>query len=123
MIFLLDETLEKLRELKTLEDKKSTLSQEEKKKFKEYKKMIRTYILFINSQYTCISLLSKYSQDTLLHEETREKLIGNINYTVNELNNKDAVQKFKISPELRKKVDWNPQMIMNKIVELYINYS
>lgn len=30
---------------------------------------------------------------------------------------------FRISEDLKKKISWNPQFIMTKIVELFINYS
>lgn len=42
---------------------------------------------------------------------------------MNTLHNENAGKKYKISKELKSEINWNPQTIMLRIVELYINYS
>ena len=129
LIYMLDETLSKIREIKKYEDliespEFATMNMIQKteatQKFEENKRMVKSVILFVNEYYALIVTISAVSQDAFMKNEVRDKFIGNLNYSIQELNGPKARE---INIKNKKELGFDPKLIMQYIIQVYLNFE
>lgn len=127
LIYLLDDSLNRLKEIKAHEDNEANLSslnpQEKLEKlriYEENKRVASTFLLFLNSYYENLDFFSSLGSDVLILEEIREKLVNNLNYTVEALNGQNAMA---LKTKNMKKLHFDPKHILKSIINLYLNLS
>ncbi|CAD8174467.1 unnamed protein product [Paramecium pentaurelia] len=118
MIFLLDECLSRMKKMKNLESQQQNMEQQQ-----EYFKLqqeLKTFTTFLQEYYKNIQVFSEVQPEAFLTDEIRDKLANNLNYTLEQLNGKQAIQ-YKI--QSLESVKFDPKLIMGNVIELYINFS
>lgn len=127
IIYLLDESLMKLKEIKIYEDSESSMNTlsfqerlEKKQNYEQTKKILKTFLDFLNAYYENISLMSSFVSDVLISEALREKIVFNLNYTIEALNGKNALE---LKVKNMKRLNFDPKFILKCIIQLYLNLS
>ena len=127
IIYLLDESLMKLKEIKIYEDSESSMGIlsfqekiEKKQNYEQTKKILKTFLDFLNAYYENISLMSSFVSDVLISEALREKIVFNLNYTIEALNGKNALE---LKVKNMKRLNFDPKFILKCIIQLYLNLS
>lgn len=123
LIYLLDEALSKLKDIKAYEETEGNIINlqekfEKNKAYEENKRLVSTFLLFLNSYYENLDMFSYLGSDTLILEEIREKLVNNLNYTVEALNGQNALA---LKTKNMKKLNFDPKLILKCIIRLYLN--
>lgn len=68
-----------------------------------------------------MTMISKFAQDALLVEEIRSKMVMNINYIMNNLNNDVAAKLYKVKD--MEQILFKPKIVIKYVIRLYINLS
>ncbi|CAD8112797.1 unnamed protein product [Paramecium sonneborni] len=118
MIFLLDECLTRMKKMKNLESQLQDM--EQKQEYSKLQSELKTFTIFLQEYYKNIQVFSEVQPEAFLTDEIRDKLANNLNYTLEQLNGKQAVQ-YKI--QSLESVNFDPKLIMGNVIELYINFS
>ena len=125
LIYLLDETLSKLKQIKEYEETEATITNpmekmEKTRIFEENKRLVSTFLIFLNAYYENLDFFSYVGSKTLILEEIREKLVNNLNYTIEALNGKNSLE---LKSKNMKKLNFDPKFILKCIVHLYLNLN
>ena len=129
LIYMLDETLSKIREIKKYEDLIEATEfpimnmiqrAEANQKYIENKKIVKSVIVFLNGYYELIVTISAVSQVDFIKNEVRDKFISNLNYSIQELNGSRAEE---INIKNKKELGFDPTLIMQYIIQVYLNFQ
>ncbi|CAD8115932.1 unnamed protein product [Paramecium sonneborni] len=118
MIFLLDECLTKIKKMKSLESQQRDMEQQQD--YFKLQQELKTLSIFLQEYYNNIQVFSEVQPEAFLTDEIRDKLANNLNYTLEQLNGKQAAQ-YKI--QSLGSVNFDPKLIMGNVIELYLNFS
>jgi len=129
IIYLLDESFSKLRDIKSYQedmetDVMSNLSMEERQQkqaeHERDKKIVHTLCTFLNSYYEMGACITKVSPDFFLTEEIKDKFITNLNYTLQQLNGPNATS---MKVQNMKELNFDPKFLLRSIVQVYLNFK
>jgi len=129
IIYLLDESFSKLRDIKRYEeeietDLMSNLSMEERQQkqmdYEKDKKIVQTLCTFLNAYYEMGACITKVSPDFFLIEEIKDKFITNLNYTLQQLNGPNATS---MKVQNMKELKFDPKFLLRNIVQVYLNFK
>jgi len=129
LIYMLDESLMKVRDMKKYEDLQespefATMNMvqrtEAQQKYDESKRILQSLIIFLNEYYSLLVSITGVAQSAFMRVEIKDKLIGNLNYSIQELNGPRSKElNIKNKQELR----FDPKFIMQCIIEVYLNFE
>jgi len=129
LIYMLDETLTKIRDIKHFEDliesqEYATMGMvqrtEAQQKYEESKRMVKTVILFLNEYYSLIATISEVTPQSFMKPEVKDKLIANLNYSLHELNGPRSKE---LNIKNKKELKFDPKFIMQCIIKVYLNFA
>lgn len=127
LIYLLDESLSRLRTIKKFQDEEETEEyinlplNEKQQRMDNYNKAKHEATIFLtllNQYYALFASLTAINQQAFLSEELKDKVVNNLNYCLAELNGKNSMSlKVKNMKELR----FNPKFILKGVINVYLN--
>lgn len=130
ILALLDDVIEKMHEIKSFQQETENNHillifsfhdrHERAIMHEQNKKLIQTFLSFINGYYNMLSAAIKVSPDFFLKEEIKEKLIVTLNYSIQQLMGKNPKKlKMKAMRELK----FDPKLILENITQIYLNFQ
>jgi hypothetical protein len=127
--YMLDDTLGKVRDIKKYEDEAeteqfATLPEEEKNMRRQHyegaKNFVKNFLFILIEYYHVIVTITTATQKPFMRMEIKEKLITNLNYTINELNGPGSKN---INVKNKKDVGFDPRTIMECVMQVYLNFE
>ena len=88
--------------------------------YEENTSLVSSFLFFLNAYYDNLDLFSYIASKALIMEEIREKLVNNMNYTIEALNGKNSLA---LKTKNMKNLNFDPKFILKCIVHLYLNLS
>jgi ubiquitin conjugation factor E4 B len=81
--------------------------------------MVKTLLTFLNSYYELIANVTRITKKVFLTFELKDKLVNNLNYTIERLNGKNWKDlKLRNKEEFK----FDPKGILKSIIEVYLNF-
>jgi len=129
IIYLMDESFEKLRKIKEYQDEVETpefqaLPYQEKHirmaNFEENKRLVQPFLALFYEYYGMIASITLVSRDFFLTDAIKDKFVTNLNHCLKQLNGKEALN---LKVKNMKEFNFDPKLVLESIINVYLNFA